>query len=252
MILDLDSLETLPTEALEVLSSTAAEIREEILEDNEHSRTWEGKLNPLPMYAYNRAKYSLARSLKGWRIRGHHCTKELHEGKIQDGGLRALDAQLHINEFLEYLSRSPDFCNYLEEFKSVLLPWLQDSQIRNRQNQIWFCLNKSLVIDNGCQYFFKYYGGEIVYWPIVDYNERLSSILTQIGQPIVVTATFPISDMHIANIDSISESIIRRYIWETVDPEFRLQDLETFLTRNVRRAEIECVQSYEVFRNNVQ
>ena len=50
----------------------------------------------------------------------------------------------------------------IEEIDRCFKEYDNNGKYEHRENMIWFLINKSLVHDSGCKYFFKYFGGEVI------------------------------------------------------------------------------------------
>ncbi len=99
---------------------------------------------------------------------GYHCTKEKHPGYFLQNGLELTHAQSKIDSFLaEYGDRfAPD---KLDKIKLRFQEWQGwKEQMASREGKIWFCLSRRPVMSHGTELFFKYFGGEIIYWPFVE------------------------------------------------------------------------------------
>lgn len=97
------------------------------------------------------------------RIAVYHCTKEISAGFYKTNGLRILDMQSHIKEFLKTIQPIVD-ARLMSLFEEGLLEWQNDnSQTRYREAKIWFVFTPQLVISSGTQSLFRYFGGEAIY-----------------------------------------------------------------------------------------
>ena len=66
-----------------------------------------------------------------------------------------------------------------------------------RNGLIWICLSRPGVSDDGTDKFFTFFGGEAIYWPLVDGRYPcIAEKLRTIGQPVVVELAVPAIDLH--------------------------------------------------------
>ena len=59
-----------------------------------------------------------------------------------------------------------------------------------RNGHIWACLSRSLVKTSGTETFFRFFGGESIFMPLIKYSS-IASKLESIGRPVVVEVALP-------------------------------------------------------------
>ncbi|MDP9194027.1 MAG: hypothetical protein M3P06_20215 [Acidobacteriota bacterium] len=122
------------------------------------------------------------------RVRGYHCSKELERGLIQSRGLRPLSINEHLDEFLAFIRTTAP--HITDEFVRTYESWRVNDQMEGREGRIWFCLSRDFVINGGTEGFFRYYGGEALYWPF-DEGSSCLAFLESLGRPVVVEVVVP-------------------------------------------------------------
>ncbi len=119
------------------------------------------------------------------RIRAYHCTKEPEAGYFEAHGLRPTEVAHHQAWFLERFGHSftPEQRCWLEAAWHDY--FINEGQAKLRNGLIWACLTRRLVIEDGCESFFKYFGGEAISM-VADADPEIAAILESIGRPVVV------------------------------------------------------------------
>lgn len=179
--------------------------------------------------------------LSGQRISGYHCTKEPRPGYYAEKGLRVLNLRDHIDEFLQA---------HAARMRSQLLKGFQDhyawwtkSDKGHREGMIWFCMSWHLVVNDGTDRFFKYFGGEALYWPFDDRTEdgqQYLRFLESIGRGVVVEVAIPGQDLIYYKEFGLARDVLS-HAARAVNPEFQIDPLEGHLTRNVLPDEVIAV-----------
>lgn len=135
----------------------------------------------------------LAQQLEGYLkqqlIEGYHCTKEPTPGYFEANGLRVTDLIAHQAEFLQ---------NFHQEFSSSEIKIMKSAwsehflpnQVAGRNGLVWMVLSRSRVKTSGTKTFFRYFGGESVFKPLLRHNE-ISEKLEKIGRAVVVEVAVP-------------------------------------------------------------
>ena len=158
---------------------------------------------------------------------GYHCTKEKQAGFFLQHGLELTHAQRKIDSFLdEYGDRfGPD---KLDEIKLKFKEWQNwEEQMTGREGKIWFCLTRRLVMNDGTERFFKYFGGEIIYWPFVERDHEVESVLEQIGSPVVIELRLDTSQLEFFGDDNLAKAMLS-YFGKMVNHSFNLHDIEGY------------------------
>ncbi|HST22189.1 MAG TPA: hypothetical protein VLR90_13780 [Blastocatellia bacterium] len=179
---------------------------------------------------------------------GYHCTKEKHLGYFLQRGLELTYAQRRIDSFLaEYGDRFTP--SKLDEIKLKFEEWQNlEDHMAGREGKIWFCLTRRPVISDGTKWFFKYYGGEIIYWPFVEIDHEVESVLAQIGSPVVIELQLDTSQLEFFGDHNLAKSMLS-YFGKTVNPLFNLQDIEGFAKCNLSPEQIVRVHPKDEFFN---
>lgn len=119
------------------------------------------------------------------RIHAYHCTKEPEPEYFKANGLRLTEVAGHQAWFLE---------RFGTRFTETQRQWLQSAwhqyfveqgQAKLRNGRLWACLSRSLVSDDGCEPFFRYFGGEAISM-VAGAHPAVAAILETIGRPVVV------------------------------------------------------------------
>jgi hypothetical protein len=128
--------------------------------------------------------------LKQRRIYGYHCTKEPSPGFFETRGLRPTDVQAHQAEFLATYG-DKFTSNEIAEIKAAWEDYFKrHGQRMLRDGYVWACLSRSLVKTSGTETFFRFFGGESIFMPLIQ-NSSIASKLEAIGRPVVVEVALP-------------------------------------------------------------
>ncbi len=155
----------------------------------------------------------------------YHCTKELFPGKIASEGLRVLNQQAHVDEFLAYTLRENILTQQeREEIEPVLRKWRDGTQhVKGREGTLHFVHSRPEVLAWGTQKFFLYYGGEALYWPFGPWTPKpkhwFLRRLETIGEAVVVAARVDPRDL-ITGSESSGADIGISYFARLVNPAF--------------------------------
>lgn len=188
----------------------------------------------IEMPALRAAAAELNTVVRAGHVRAYHCTKELHPGTFATGGLRTLSIERHISEMLALISRTaPDLEN---DFRRAFHRRRAEFDMQYREGQIWFCLTRDLVVDEGTEDFFTYYGGEAIYRALSN-GDRCLSVLASLGRPVVVEAAVPGSEMTISIELPFARALIGHYA-QTINATFQPEGVEGYLRRSVSPSEI--------------
>lgn len=173
-------------------------------------------------------------------VLGYHCTKEPESGFFIKNGLRVLERKTHQEEFLEKFGGrfSPE---QIEQIKLAWNSYFDKMQDNGRNGKIWFCMSPYLVIEDGTEYFFEYFGGEAIYMPIADIP-FIDDMLRKIGNPVVVEVRLVPNELRKFHDLGFSLDLLSHY-HKTVNPEAYIHSLEGKITRNILSNEV--VRVYE-------
>jgi hypothetical protein len=158
---------------------------------------------------------------------GYHCTKEKRPGFFKEHGLEPTDPERKVEAFLEeFGGRFTE--EKLDEVKRKFTEWLSyKGQMRARAGKVWFCLTRNPVMGSGTGRFFKYYGGEIIYWPFAGRDPEVETVLERIGSPVVVELSLDPAEMVYFGDDNLAKSMLS-YYGASVNPSFETYDIEGY------------------------
>lgn len=183
--------------------------------------------------------------LKQQCILGYHCTREPFVGFYKARGLRLIDVRQHQTEFLDGFGDwfSPIEITQIEE------AWQQyferENKYNNRKDQIWACLTRPNPPHDGTENFFRYFGGEVIFMPLIKMPVILDK-LTKIGCPVVVEIELPADELHING--SMSHVVLSRY-HRTIRPDAYLSESEACFRKSVPPSKIICVTPLDQFQS---
>ena len=183
--------------------------------------------------------------LKQQRILGYHCTREPFAGFYQELGLRLTNVRHHQTEFLD------SFCNWFspKEITQIEEAWLKyfdkEEKRNDRENQIWACLTRPNPPHDGTENLFQYFGGEVIFMPLMKMLVILDK-LTKIGCPVIVEIELPANELHING--PVSHALLSCY-HRTIRPDVYLSESEACFWQSVPLSKIIQVTTLNKFQS---
>lgn len=148
-------------------------------------------------------------NLDAIKVKAYHCTRAFI-GDIKKYGLKVFDLDERLMYLNEVLLSHGISVGVINKYEIEIRNYISGMQLKARKGKICFCLNRGLFEeDNGCDHFFKYFGGEAMY-RVADSDSQFSSIknaLQVIGEPLVVTASISLRTACSHQIDRIGRFI---------------------------------------------
>jgi hypothetical protein len=183
----------------------------------------------------------------------YHCAKELFPGKFATEGLRVLDHQRHVTEFLQYAMKETLLDEReREEIEPILRTWRDGTTHEQaRDGTLHFIHSRQEVCNWGAEKFFRYYGGESLYWPFGPWSPSAADhwflkILESIGVPVVVESRVAPSDL-ITGSQNSGADIVISYFARSVNPDFRPWEPFCLTKKSVSPAQIMSVTPLDSF-----
>jgi hypothetical protein len=176
----------------------------------------------------------------------YHCTKQVPERPFSQTGLKVLHLEEHHRDLLETMRRHRlDLGeDYWERVRDILVKWRVGEEAR--EGRLDFCARQCLVVDDGTDKFFKYYGGEAGYMPFIyGLHPDVEEILERIGEPVVVEVRLRPSDL-LAWQDSPGPALVGHYA-HLINPDFLDEDYVTQIQSNVEPRDIIRVYPHAEF-----
>jgi hypothetical protein len=219
MSIKVDDLSTWPDDVLGALSSPAIRRRFEREE-------WVDDVYEDP--GVQEVGAALVRHCYRSGLIGYHCTKEKYPGFFREHGLEPTEPERRIEAFLDEFGGLLSE-NKLREVRTKFDEWLsQRGQMRGRRDKVWFCLTRNAVVGPGTERFFRYYGGEIIYWPFSGRDGEVEALLESIGSPVVVELSLDPSELEYFGDWNLAKSMLS-YYGLSVNPSFNPHDIEGYM-----------------------
>ncbi|MCA9024059.1 MAG: hypothetical protein KDA86_02480 [Planctomycetaceae bacterium] len=178
-------------------------------------------------------------------LAGYHCTKQAESSLFQSTGLRTLDIAEHHAWFRELIREHPDVDKELYQHIDAQLTYWQKNHTGKREGMIWFCLTRTLVLVSGTESFFKYFGGEAVYFAFM-HDERVAPILEKIGVPVVVEAKINVADLTVFRQWAFGRTLVSHFA-HSQNPDFFIEELEGYASSWIPPESVIAVHSHEQF-----
>lgn len=169
-------------------------------------------------------------------LAAYHCTKQLPERPFTTTGLRVLDFDRHHAEVRELLRDHKDVSPALfERIDAGLADWRKNHTGR-REKMLWLCVDRNLVFDHGTESFFKYFGGEAVYFAFID-DPEVGPLLERIGEPVVVEVRIRSGDLKVFQEFAFARTLASHFA-SSVNPEFFIEGREGYLSKGIEPKDV--------------
>jgi hypothetical protein len=183
-------------------------------------------------------------------LAAYHCTKQLADRPYTVTGLRPLNFEQHHAELRDLLRSRPEVSPTLfRKIDAGLTDWRMRHTGR-REKMLWFCVDRPLVLDRGTELFFKYFGGEAVYFGFMSDPEVLS-VLESVGEPVVVEARVSSEDLKVFQELALGRTLVS-YFARSVNPRFYIDHREGYIPKAVPPADIVAVHPHKEFTRAVR
>lgn len=161
-------------------------------------RTWTKELKNSIIYQ----KSNFDDVIRKYKIVGYHYTNLINIEDVFKNGLYSLNTKV-IEDIKNNLRNK--YPEKVEIINKSFEKYIKQHNFDNRKNKIFFCCdNKQL--NNGFDYIFKYYGGEITY--NVFNNEILGKeLLLNLGKPYIIKFIYKFENLDWYRIDDFKQKI---------------------------------------------
>ncbi|GBC59758.1 hypothetical protein DENIS_0699 [Desulfonema ishimotonii] len=178
-------------------------------------------------------------------LAGYHCTKQLLSSPFSSTGLRVLNFQNHHAWFRNLIRHYPDIDDEFYQYIDNKLTHWQNNHTGKRENMIWFCLTRALVLDSGTKSFFKYFGGEAIYFTFKN-DERVAPILESIGEPVVIETKIDATDLTVFHEWAFGRTLVSHFA-HSINSKFFIENLEGYISVNIEPNSIIATHPYNQF-----
>lgn len=165
---------------------------------------------------YDRAVRELEQILRGYVIRGWHCTRLTDEeiAAIERDGMTLPNAEM-LARRIDAVAAAGGFAPEV----AAALKAKNQAHEENRAGRLWFCFFPPSIEYHGVSDFFKYWGGEALY-NSHDRHVYNAPIIGKVGTPCIVEADVPIA--FCAPHSWLSLMVVRRFLisrgFQTTEP----------------------------------
>lgn len=179
------------------------------------------------------------------RIAGYHCTKQAPTFSFMLSGLRTLDFTTHHAEFRSMMRKHPLVDDGLLRYIDSKLSDWQANHTGSREKKLWFCLTRTLVLNSGTESFFKYFGGEAIYFAFL-YDQSVAPLLESIGEPVVVEVAIDVSVLNVSRKWAVGRTLVSHFA-STRNSNFFVEELEGYVSEDIPPQRVVAVHSYNDF-----
>ena len=238
-MIDFDQIETIPSSIISLLDKNRDLIRDELVLDTKRAiagHQWEG--GTVSKDNYNKVFQKITEQLSNKKIIGFHCTKLINPDEIITTGLKRLNSKEYELRMKKFLKEKIKDKKTIREIDKCFAEYNNNGNYKHRENMIWFVINKSLVHDSGCKYFFKYYGGEVIRRAAYSIKDVVFPILIQSGIPTVVAFEFDFKELADYHQDNLIKTLIESKVFEKSYKYYRDMEAEGYIERDINSQEI--------------
>lgn len=245
-MIDFDQIDTIPSSIISLLDKQGDLIREELVLETKRAlagHQWKGGTVTTDFYVESFDK--ITELLYNEKILGFHCTKLINPNEILTTGLKKLNPKEYENWMKKFLKGKLRDKKTIEKIEKCFAEYDGNGEYEHRENMIWFVINKSLVYDSDCKYFFKYYGGEVIRRVAYPIKDIVFPILIQTGIPTVVAFEFRFNELPDYQQHNLVKSLIESKVFEKSYKYYRNMEAEGYIERDIEPQEI-----IKVFQDN--
>jgi hypothetical protein len=178
-------------------------------------------------------------------LAAYHCTKQLPEHPFAATGLRVLNFDEHHAQIRNQLRNHKLFTPTLfKKLDKRLREWRKHNS-EHREKMLWVCVDRKLVFDPGAESFFKYFGGEAVYFSVME-DPELGPVFEQLGEPIVVEMRIASRDLQVTQELAFARTLVSHFA-NSINPEFFIEGREGYLSKAVGQRDIVAVHRHKDF-----
>jgi len=178
-------------------------------------------------------------------LAGYHCTKQSQTSPFSAIGLRTLNFQEHHAWFCNLIYQHPDVDEALYQHIVAQLTNWRKTYTGRREKKIWFCLTRTLVLNSGTTSFFKYFGGEAVYFAFLS-DERVAPILKKIGEPVVVEVEICLDNLTVFQQWAFGRTLVSHFA-HAHNPKFCIDELEGYVSNDIAPSSVIAVHPHSQF-----
>src|SRR5690625_175257 len=214
-MIDFDQVDTIPGSIISLLDNKRDLIRKELVLEtkrNLEGHQWKG--GNVTTDIYDESFNKITELLYNEKIIGFHCTKLINPDKIFTTGLKKLNPEEYENWIIKNLEGKLLDKKMIVKIDKCFAEYKENGDYKYRENMIWFVINKSLIYDSGCNYFFKYYGGEVIRRVVDPIKDIVYPILVRIGIPTVVAFEFKFNELAEGHQHYLIKSFIESKVFE--------------------------------------
>lgn len=238
-MIDFDNISTIPNSILSLIDEKREAIRGELLLESQMNlagHKWKGGL--VSIENYNESFQKILEILQNEKILAFHCTKQINPSQIYETGLNVFNSSEYEDWMKKFLNIKISDKRIIKKIDKCFKDYKELGEYEHREKMIWFVINKSLVYNPGCKYFFKYFGGEVsrrVLYPIKDV---VFPILIQTGIPTVVVFEFEFNELSDYHQNNLVSSFIKSKIFDKSYKYYMEMGTEGYIEKNIKPQEI--------------
>lgn len=182
-------------------------------------------------------KHNFDAIIQKYKIVGYHYTNLINIDDVFKNGIKGLNTKVirNIKDNINMI-----YPEKIEVINKSFEDYIRKYNFDNRKNKIFFCCDNK-QINNGFDYIFKYYGGEVTY--NVFNNDILGKeLLLNIGKPYIIKFLYNFNDLDCYRIDNLKQKMINKLLNnKNIELDFSIEN-------NVETQDI--LGAYEVQRLN--
>ncbi|MDI1324867.1 MAG: hypothetical protein PSV36_19140 [Algoriphagus sp.] len=212
--IDFGEIETWPDKLQRLVFDYSEKISKEKKADWENIRSGKAHYHFVAMPTYDRVKSELEEFLFQSSALAWHCTKLINPERIKTNGLMLFSVAL-LKETIQ--SDMGNILSKKDQGKIIIKidEYERDGFFENRENQLWFLLNKEMWSDTGCREFFEFFGGEALRRVIESELPEYYPIFQRVGNPYLVEFPVQLSQIESFQRSNLADELINYGIHST-------------------------------------
>lgn len=212
----LEDRSTWPQEIFDCITPNIYRISTE--RELEQVKNLEGKswLAAIPDSRYIITQQQLAKLLRGYSIKGYHCTRLLDPDKTIQTGLEPLSQENMISGLSDALSDLIAPADKLKMEEEVQ-HYIKSGDFENHKGLLWFYLTEAQTQQYDCQDLLDFYGGRTVRAALQKKRYKFYPLLKRIGIPVVIPCRIQIADATESQVEELARLILDHILDESED-----------------------------------
>jgi len=206
-IIDFGKTDTWPPKLQEFVFHFSNLIADEKDADRKNIESGKAHYRSIEMPTYDKIKSKIEELLLDSSALAWHCTNLINPQNIKRFGLRPLTVDL-----LKQLVRE-DLSMHLKKVdQEKILEWIlfyqEEGHMKNKENRLWFLLNREIYKAAECKEFLNFFGGEQMRRIIENELCEYIAIFQSVGKPYLVEFHVELNQIETFQLSNLADQLI--------------------------------------------